>query len=171
MGAMRSSVPALIATALFTSAPGAASAQSMNVPLIVHRVTTEVCGPFMQSDDMAAALEAAMAQGYRPVDFDPGDPPPRVVLDGSARHIGTLTLGLSRRGLCAIDMAEAGVAQIVEAADEPLAALGLALAFDGGEHRPGAAVWTGEGRLATAGPGLATPGHALTFSWTRSPAR
>lgn len=168
---MRRTRLVLFLAAACALAPGGASAQSMNIPLIVHRVTTGICGPFMQSDDMQAAVEAALAQGYRPVGFDPRDPPSRVVLDGSARHIGTLTLASSRRGLCAIDMAEAGAAQIVEAADEPLAALGLSLAFDGGELQPGAAVWTGEGRLALAGPGLATPGHALSVSWTRSPAR
>lgn len=168
---------ALILLAAAAAAPNAASAQSMNIPLIVQRVTTDICGPLMRTGDMEAALRSAVAQGYLPVDwsktgdFDPADPPSRVVLDGSARHIGTLTLAGGRRGLCAIDMAEAGAAQIVEAMADHAPGLGLTLVHDAGDHRPAAAVWTGEGRLAVAAPGPNSPGHALSFSWTLPPAR
>lgn len=164
---------ALILSLLLTLAPGAASAQSMNVPLILQRVLTQICGPLMQTDDMAAALRTAMEQGYRPVDwsktddFDPADPPRRVVLSGDASHIGTLTLARERRGQCAIDMAEAGVNQIVERSEEHLSALGLTLVYQGGEGRNVAAVWTGEGRVAVAQPGLTSPGHMLAISWDR----
>lgn len=168
---------ALILIAAGIAAPDAASAQSMNIPLIVQRVTTEICGPLMRTGDMEAALRAAIAQGYRPVDwskagdFDPADPPSRVVLDGGARHIGTLTLAQRRRGRCVIDMAEAGAAQIVEAMADHAPGLGLTLVYDAGDHRPAAAVWTGEDRLAVVEPGRDSPGHALSFSWTRPPAR
>lgn len=168
---------AFILTALFALAPGAASAQSMNIPLILNRVTTEICGPLMRTGDMAAALRTAMEQGYQPVDwfksddFDPADLPRRVVLDGSARHIGTLTLATGRRGQCAIDMAEAGVNQIVERSSENLSALGLTLVYQGGEGRNVAAVWTGQGRVAVAQPGLTSSGHMLAISWDRPSAR
>lgn len=171
---MRYAVPILLAACAV--APGAASAQSMNIPRIVDQVTTGICGPLMRSDDMAAAVRAAMAQGYRPVkwsgpgEFDPSDPPSRVVMDGSNRHIGVLTLRLGRRGQCVIDMAEAGVAQIAEALADHADELGLTPVLDAGERRPAAAVWSGEGRLAVAAPGLDSPGHALSFSWSRPPA-
>lgn len=164
---------ALTLSVLLALGPGAASAQSMNVPLILRRVLTEICGPLMQNDDMAAALRTAMEQGYQPVDwfksddFDPDDPPRRVVLNGDARHIGTLTLALGRRGQCAIDMAEAGVNQIAERSQEHLGVLGLTLVYQGGEGRNVAAVWAGEGRVAVAQPGLTSPGHMLAISWDR----
>lgn len=165
----------LTLSALLALAPGAAAAQSMNIPLILQRVLTEICGPLMQNDDMGAALRAAIDQGYRPVDwfksddFDPDAPPRRIVLDGAARHIGTLTLAHGRRGQCAIDMAEAGVHQIVERSQDELSALGLTLVYQGGEGRNAAAVWSGEGRVAVAQPGLASPGHMLAISWDRPP--
>lgn len=164
---------ALITSMLLALAPGAASAQSMNIPLILHEVLTEICGPLMQNDDMTTALQAAIDQGYRPVDwfksddFDPADPPRRVVLDGDRGHIGILTLARGRRGQCAIDMAEAGVNQIVQHSSENLSALGLTLVYQGGEGRNATAVWTGEGRVAVAQPGLASPGHMLAVSWDR----
>ena len=89
------------------------------------------------------------------------------MLSGDASHIGTLTLARGRRGQCAIDMAEAGVHQIVERSEEHLSALGLTLVYQGGEGRNVAAVWTGEGRVAVAQPGLTSPGHMLAISWDR----
>ncbi len=167
----------LFLSALSALAPQAAMAQSMDTRRIVADVTTEICGPFMETGDMEAALQAALAQGYRPVgwngagDFDPAEAPSRVVLDGSGRHIGILTLAKERRGVCAIDMAQAGVAGIVEAAREPVTSLGLTLAYDAAEHRPAIAVWTGEGRLAVAQPGTMSSGHVLIFSWSLPPGR
>lgn len=162
--------------ALCVLAPGPAPAQSMNIPLIVNRVTTDICGPLMRTGDMTAAIRTAQAQGYQPLEWSrttiPGsdETPRRIVLDGSSHHIGLLTLSVGRRGLCVIDMAEAGVAQIVQAMAGHTDELGLTLSYDAGAHAPAAAVWTGEGRLAIAAQGLNSPGHALSFIWTRPPA-
>lgn len=172
---MRHPALALIGLCTLTAAP--AAAQSMNIPMIVHEVTTEICGPFMQGGDMAGAVRAAMAQGYRPMEwsssrpFDPDSPPSMVVLDGRAAHIGTVTLSGGPRWRCAVDMAEATAGQIAEAAAEPLSALGLTPVLDRAGQRPAVVVWTGDGRQAVAAPGVQSRGHALTFSWIRPETR
>lgn len=164
---------ALILTAVCALAPGAASGQSMNIALIVQEVTTEICAPLMQDDDMAAAVQAALRQGYHPLEwtggggFDPADPPPRVVMDGRAAHIGLLTLMRGRRGQCSVDMAEATVGRIVTAAAQPLSDLGLSIVLDRSGQKPAVAVWAGDGRQAVAAPGQHARGNALTLSWDR----
>lgn len=171
---MRASLLAPLGVCALVASPVAA--QSMNVRMIVHEVTTEICGPYMQGGDQAGAVRAALAQGYRPTAsasgiFDPDNPPSMVILDGRSHHIGTLTLIDASRRLCAVDMAEGSVRQIVAAATEPLAALGLAPGLDRSGQRPAVAVWVGEDRQAVAAPSVQSVGHTLTFSWTRPPAR
>lgn len=156
-------------------APAAASAQSMNVPLIVNRVVTGICAPLIATGDLQAAVRAAREQGYEPTDWSKDGEvladgfPSRVVLDGRTRHIGVLTLVVGRNSQCTIDMAEASLTRIVETAGDELSEIGLTLVHDGQSARPGAAVWRGEGRLAVAQPGRDSPGHMLTISWDRPP--
>lgn len=158
-------------TAAGPASPG--SAQSMNVAMIVHEVTTEVCGPWLRGGDMAGAVKAALALGYRPVGgedregFDPDAPPTSLMLDGRARHIGVMTLISGSRSVCSVDMAEATVARILSAADLRLEEMGFELALDRTNQTPALAVWIGEGRQAVAGPGVHSTGHALTISWRR----
>lgn len=164
-------LPLILLLTLMT--PSAGAAQSMNVPMIVHEAVTDVCGPWMRGGDLAGAVKAAMALGYRPAAltdgdaFDPDAPPSMVILDGRSRHIGVMTLVDGPRSLCAVDMAEATVARILSAADLLLEEIGLELALDRSDQSPAVVVWAGEGRQAVAAPSVQSTGHALTLSWRR----
>lgn len=147
---------------------GPAAAQSMNIARIVHAAMTEVCGPFLQSGDRAAAAQAAMAGGYRPVGGVEGASSGSTVhLDGSLRHRGWITLIDSRDQICSVDMAEAGVVQISDLAAEHLTALGMARIWSHGDETLGVIVWAGEGRQAVIAPSNLSTGAAITLSWVR----
>ncbi len=162
----------LLAAALLGLIPGMARAQSMNIRLIVQTTLTHVCGPWMQTGDRAAAVRGAQALGYVAYDRSTGeavtgdDLPPSMVLDGSRRHRGRIFLIEGRDRVCAVDMAEAGPAQIAEAAAPYLRDMGLQQAF----HHAGpigAVVWTGPDRQAVMAPSYASRGAALVVSWLR----
>ena len=72
---MRAIAAPIMAMALVV-AP-AASAQSMNIPLITRVALTEICGPYLQTGDLASAVQASVANRYRVAPtVDPADPPP-----------------------------------------------------------------------------------------------
>lgn len=147
---------------------GPAAAQSMNIPMIVRDTMSEVCGPYMQSGDRAAAVQAAIAAGYRPVGGLGGVSPGSTVhLDGSLRHRGWISLINSREQVCSVDMAEAGVVQISDLAAEHLTALGLERISAHGGESLGVIVWAGEGRQAVIAPSNLSSGAAITLSWVR----
>jgi len=162
----------LLTAALLGLMPGVAQAQSMNIPLIVETTLTQVCGPWMQTGDRAAAVRAAQTLGYVAYDRRTGeavtgdDLPPSMVLDGSLRHRGRIFLIESRDRVCAVDMAEAGPAQIAEAAAPHLREMGLQQAFHHGGPI-GAVVWTGRDRQAVMAPSYASSGATLVVSWLR----
>lgn len=161
-----------LTAALLALVPGVAQAQSMNIRLIVEDALTEVCGPWMQSGDRAAAVRAAQALGYAAYDLHSGQgvsgetAPSSVMLDGSLRHRGRIILIESRDRVCAVDMAEAGPAQISEAAAPHLRALGMERTYLL-EGNIGVVVWSGQDRQAVMAPSYASRGAALVVSWLR----
>jgi len=147
---------------------GPAAGQSMNIPIIVRTALTEVCGPFLQSGDRAAATEAAIAAGYRPVAGIRGVRSGSTVhLDGSLRHRGWITLINAPEQVCSVDMAEGGVVQISDLAADQLTALGMERVSAHGGPTLGVIVWAGEGRQAVIAPSNLSSGAAITLSWVR----
>lgn len=150
-------------------------AQSMNIERIVADGLERVCGPWMQSGDRAAAVQAALDLGYAPVDLNtgrvvsPADPPGRIRLDGSPFHRGEIILIESRDRVCSIDMAEATPGQISGHAAERLTTMDMAPVLERGEGPVQVVVWTGPDRQAVMAPSARSSGAALTLTWLREP--
>lgn len=131
-----------------------AQAQSMNIRAITQDVGRGVCAPFIETRDMAAAISAGEALGYRVVDLEPDNQaetpnaPPRAA-SLERRHGGRITLSRTNSlSFCAIGMAEGGVATIAETAEPFLRDLGMTPALDEREGPAAVSVWRGENRLA-----------------------
>jgi len=145
-----------------------AAAQSMNVPMIVRTTMIEVCGPYLQSGDRSAAIQAAIAADYRLVGGIGGASSGSIThLDGSLRQRGWITLINSRDQVCSVDMAQAGVVQISDLASEHLTALGMERVWSHGGETLGVIVWAGQGRQAVIAPSNLSSGAAITLTWTR----
>ena len=132
----------------------AVQAQSMNIRAITRDVGQGVCAPFIESRDMAAAISAGEALGYRVIDIEPDNqageqnPPPSAVRM-ERRHGGRITLSRADTfSFCAIGMAEGGVATIAETAEPFLRDLGMAPALDEREGTNAISVWRGGNRQA-----------------------
>ena len=163
---MRAIAAPIMAIAL-VAAP-AASAQSMNIPLITRLTLTEICGPYLQTGDVAASVQAGLANRYRVAPtVDPANPPSLVVLDGSLVHRGKVILINDNDQVCSVDMAEGGVAQVSDLAAETLTALGMRRVFVQGGPTLGVIVWAGEDRQAVIAPSDRSSGVAITLSWRR----
>ena len=152
---------------------GSAQAQSMNIPLIVRSTLTEVCIPWMQTGDWAAAMRAAQTLHYRTADLDTRrtafaeNPPSRILADGTAVHRGRIVMIESYDRVCSVDMAEGTVGQVSELAAEHLTALGMTRVLDRSGEAVGVVVWAGEGRQAVIGPSAMSSGTSITLNWLR----
>ena len=163
---MRAIAAPIMAMAL-VAAP-AASAQSMNIPLITRVTLTEICGPWLQTGDLAAAVQAGIAADYRAApNLNPANPPSFVVLDGSLTHRGRVVLINDNDQVCSVDMAEAGVIQLSDLAAETLNDFGMSRVFVQGGATLGVIVWAGEDRQAVIAPSDRSSGAAITLSWRR----
>ena len=134
--------------ALLSAAP-AVQAQSMNVRAITQTVTRDICGPFIRSGDMWAAIGAAQAAGYgveriSPSAIQPGPTDPvEVELQGS--HAGVVRMR-DRNGLrvCSVGINEGSVATIAEVAGPWLGALGMTPEVDQREGPLAISIWRGD---------------------------
>ena len=153
---------------------GPASAQSQNVPLITATLMEQVCAPFVETGDMAAAIRAGQAEGYYVVEespdnqalaTDPNAPPDWVEMARSQSGRFILSKRWAR-GYCAIGLAEGGIARIDRAAEPWLSGLGMSRVLNDPAGPTGIVVWRGEGRQAViAGSPHAVPGVELTVSF------
>jgi len=156
-----------------TWGPAPAVAQSMNVREIVHSVMGDVCVPYARDGDIAKAVRAAEALGYRVIqersalllDRDP----PAGSVELYRRHYGTVMLDLSDgRGLCAVGVNEGGPSSMGEAAEPHMRALGLEPVIDvrNGRATTDIVVWRGGAtQLVIARSPHFTPGSELTLSF------
>lgn len=127
----------------------------------------------MKTGDRAEAARAAAGLGYdvrdrdtgEPVDF--ADPSPRILADGAHFHRGRIVLIESRDRVCAVDIAEAGAAQISDLAAETLAAAGMTRVLDRGSDPVQVMVWAGEDSQAVIGPSALSSGSMITLNWLR----
>lgn len=169
MSALRAIVAASTLLAGMAMGP-AATAQSMNAPLIVREVVGGVCAPLMRSGDVETAVAAAEALGYRHTVepwnlMDRSSPSARAILNKS--HAGTVTISLDYgRVLCSVGIHEAGAARLSDLAAPFLAELGLTLALDARDAGgPQAAVWRGDRMQAVISPSpVFQPGAEITLT-------
>lgn len=159
---------------LLLAATTPAAAQSQNVPLITATLMEEVCVPFVETGDMAAAIRAGQAEGYRIVEQSPDnqaratdpDAPPAWVEMARSQSGRFILSKRWARGYCAIGLAEGGIARIDRAAEPSLTALGMTRVLNAPEGPTGIVVWRSEGRQAViAGSPHAVPGVELTVSF------
>jgi hypothetical protein len=163
----------MISVLVMTSALALAAsvqAQSMNIPAITRDVGGSVCAPFIENQNITAAIEAAELLGYRVMESDPEDgagpdAPARAVRLWRS-HGGRITL--TRRGamsFCTIGMAEGSVETIAETAEPFLRALGMTPVLDEREGPTAISIWRGEGRKAIIARSLHhRPGSELVMS-------
>ena len=151
-----------------------ASAQSQNVPLITSTVMERVCVPFVETGDMAAAIRAGQAEGYRIVEETPDnqaretnpDAPPSWVKMAKSQGGRFILSKRWARGFCAIGLAEGGIERIDRVAEAWLTGLGMTRVLNAPDGPAGIVVWRGEGRqVVIAGSPHAVPGVELTVSF------
>lgn len=139
----------LVLAAVVLALSPAAQAQSMNVRGITETVTRDICGPFIRSGDMWAAIGAAQAAGYGVAHISPGaiqpgpTDPVDVELQGS--HAGVVRM-LDRNGLrvCSVGIHEGSVATIAEIAGPWLGALGMTPELDQRDGPLAISIWRGD---------------------------
>ena len=150
-----------------------ASAQSMDVPGIVEDVLGQICVPYAETGDVAAAIQAAEALRYQIIADESGmdleSDRPWAYVQLTRRHHGTVTLELSYgRGLCAVGIHEGGASNMVPAAEPFVQALGLEALVLSTEGQPTTdmAVWrSGTTQLVISRSPRFSPGSELVLSF------
>lgn len=142
----------LMAAAGLAVAAGGAQAQSMNPYAIADTVMGQVCVPFAETGDRAAAVAAAEALGYgvEPRARPAGEPfasPSGVTLWRG--HHGTVSL-MRRAGFaaCSVGVIEALPGSLARGAEAHFRALGMTPVLDEREGATALIVWRGRGRQA-----------------------
>ena len=170
---MRNLLMAGLAAVGLMAVAAPASAQSMNVPGIVDDVLGQICVPYAQTGDVAAAIRAAEGLGYGIIKGESGmdleSDRPWADVRLTRRHHGTVTLELGYgRGLCSVGIHEGGASTMAPAAEPYVEALGLEplLLSIEGQSTTDMAVWrTGTTQLIISRSPRFSPGSEMVLSF------
>lgn len=166
-------IPVLLLLLSATAIASPAPAQSMNVRRIIDSVMGEVCAPYARDGDIAGAVRAAEALGYRVIEERSAllldrDPPGGLV-HLYRQHAGTVILSLSYgRGLCSVGIHEGSAYTMGEAAEPHMRALGLEPVLDARERVATTDILVWEGgttQLVISRSPHFTPGSELVLSF------
>ena len=150
-----------------------ASAQSMNVPAIVEDVLGQICVPYAETGDVAAAIRAAEGLRYEIIADESGmdleSDRPWAYVRLTRRHHGTVTLDLAYdRGLCAVGIHEGAASNMAPAAEPFVQALALKPVLQAIEGQPTTdlAVWrNGTTQLIISRSPQFSPGSEMVLSF------